>query len=110
VERGKSFVSLRVEVDSLQYVKVPVAATVSGVAHDPTADTVKMAFTDPFTDPVSGDWKTATWETFGTTYYAKCLVGPGGTIQLAAGTYKVWVKVTDSPEIPILPAGRVTIY
>ncbi len=38
------------------------------------------------------------------------LVGPGNTV-LAAGTWTVWVKVTDSPEIPVLQApGVLTIY
>jgi hypothetical protein len=101
---------MKIEIDSLQYVKVPVSAVVDGDAYDPTADTVKMAFTARFTNPVSGDWKSAVWETSGTRYYAKCLVGPGGTVALTAGSYKVWVKVTDSPEAPILPSGELVVY
>lgn len=110
LECGVAGVSLRIEVDSLQYVKVKVSANVNGAAHDPTGDTVKMAFTDRFTNPVAGDWKTAVWETENGSYYAKCLVGPGGTVALAADDYKVWVKVTDSPEVPILPSGTLTVY
>lgn len=102
--------SLRQEADSLQYVKVKVTATVSGAAYDPTSDTVKMAFTAIDTNPVSGDWNTADWETIGSNYYARCLVGPTGTITLAAGTYVVWVKITDNPEIPILRSGSLLVY
>jgi hypothetical protein len=102
--------TLRQEIDSLEYVKVPVSATVSGEAYDPTNDTVQMAFTERYTDPVSGDWKTADWEIVGSTYYARCLVGPGGTVTLTVGDYKVWVKITDNPEVPIKPAGVITIY
>ena len=42
------------------------------------------------------------------TYEACCLVGPGGTVTLTAGViYAIHVKVTASPEIPVIPAGRV---
>jgi len=78
---------------------------------DPTSDTVQMAFVNG--EPTSGDWKTATWEadssTNPTTYYARCLVGPGGTVTLSDGDYQVWVKITDSPEVPVLKAGRLVV-
>jgi hypothetical protein len=102
--------SLSVQDGSLQYVKAPVSAVVDGAAYDPTSDTVQMAFTAVGVDPVSGDWKTAGWETISGRYYARCLVGPGGTIDLAVGSYTVWVKVTDSPEIPILRSGGLRVY
>jgi hypothetical protein len=99
---------------SLQYVGVDVRATLAGVATDPTSDTVKMAFVAPAAIPNSGDWNSATWSTDSTgktpIYTAFCLIGPGGTIALTAGTYAVFVKVTDAPEIPVLPvAGLLTI-
>lgn len=95
---------------SLQYVPVIVTA----VGANPTTDPVAIAFTTPGTDPQSGDWKTASWNTtvtLGTNQYeAQCLVGPGGTVTLATGSYQIWVKVTDNPEVPQLPAGMLTIY
>jgi hypothetical protein len=94
---------------SLQYVKVPVSATVNGVAYDPTSDTVQIAFTPVARDPDSADWLTASWETDGSSYFARVLVGPGGSVQLAAGTFAVWVKVVDDPEVPVLQAGTITI-
>ena len=72
-----------------------------------------MAFTAAGVDPVGGDYKTSSWETDATTtpntYLARCLVGPGGTVALAAGTYEVWVKITDSPEIPVLRSGTLVV-
>lgn len=81
---------------------------------DPTGDTVQMAFLDePPEDaaPASGDWKTASWTTLANParYKAKCLVGPTGAITLTAGTWWVWVKVTDSPETPALYSGRIKV-
>jgi hypothetical protein len=98
---------------SLEYVQVAISAEEAGTAVDPTADTVQMAFIAGATAPVTGDWKTASWTTDPTTYpptyRAQCLVGPSGTVTLAAGTWTVWVKVTDSPEIPVKRAGQIKV-
>lgn len=98
---------------SLEYVRIPVSAKTSGVAVNPTSDSVLMAFPLEGVDPIVGDWKTATWETDASTspstYFARCLVGPAGTITLAVGVYDVWVKITDSPEIPARHAGSLEI-
>lgn len=95
---------------SLQY--VPLVVTCLG--GNPTTDPVAMAFTAPGVDPQPADWKTASWNTTATLganqYLAQCLVGPGGTVTLTNGTYQMWVKVTDNPEIPQLPAGMLSIY
>lgn len=94
-----------------QYVWVDVAATKAGLVYNPTADTVQMAFVAAGTTPVSGDFKSAVWDTDAAhgIYSAGCVVGPGGTTTLSAGVYRVWVKVTDSPEIPIQEAGTLVI-
>ena len=105
----------RLVVSSLskEYVRVRVVAEASGVAVNPTADVVEMAFISGDTEPTSPDWKSASWETDATTdpdtYYARCLVGPGGTVTLADGLYQVWVRVTDSPEIPVKKSGQLQV-
>lgn len=99
--------SLQVSVESRQYVKVPVIAERNGVVIDPTIDPVQMAFPAVGEDPVT--WYAATWETDAVTSAtsARCLVGPGGTVELAVGFYDVYVKITDSPEEPVLRATDV---
>lgn len=98
---------------SLEYVRVPMASERSGAPYDPTADTVQMAFLASAGPPAGGDWKTASWDTdsstYPPTYYAQCLVGPAGTVTLAAGVWSVWVKVTDSPEVPVKRAGQIKV-
>ena len=89
---------------SLDYVQVPVTATQAGTSYNPTADTVQFAFpalTYPVTSP--SVWFSGSWVTFpGPAYWAQCLIGPAnGGASLAIGTYEVWVKVTDSPEVPV---------
>ena len=98
---------------SKEYVKVRISAREDGVVVNPTADTVEMAFTSAEAEPTSPDWKAAEWETNTSTdpdtYWARCLVGPGGTVALTDGTYRVWVRITDSPEIPVLRSGLLII-
>lgn len=96
---------------SLQYVLVPVRAFSEGVAYNPTGDTVQMAFMVAGT-PGSADWKTASWAAdtqVNGVYLAQCLIGPGGTGTLAIGSYTIWLKVVDNPEIPVLPVGGLTV-
>jgi hypothetical protein len=99
---------------STQLVQQEIEATLLGQPHDPTGDVVTMAFmpypssnygTPP--NPGPGDWHAASWETDTAgllpTYWAVCLVGPAnGGLVLAAGRYRIAVKVTDNPEVPAL--------
>jgi hypothetical protein len=103
---------MQISQTSLQYVRVPVTASVLGAAYNPTSDTVQMAFLADGAVPQSGDWKVASWETDVVTgqYRAKCLVGPSGTVTLTAGTYRIFVKISDSPEIPVLEADLLSVF
>ena len=99
---------------SLQYVQVAVMATAAGAPYNPTVDTVAFAFMGGNTNPGPTDWKAGSWD--GTTirqpgaaYQAQCLVGPGGTVTLTAGTYTMWIKITDAPEIPVINVGLLRI-
>lgn len=103
----------QISAASLEYVRVPVRGTTDGAVVDPTGSTVEMAFLRGAAAPGDSDWKTASWDTdTGTTpitYRAQCLVGDGGAVELVAGTYRVWVRVTDSPEVPVKAAGHITV-
>lgn len=101
--------ALKMSSLSTEYVRVAVEVTKDGLLYNPTLDSVQMAFTASGIAPVSGDWKVGSWEVAGTTYWARCLVGPSGAVSLSAGIYDVWVKIMDAPEIPVRKAGSVTI-
>ena len=100
---------------STQYYLVPIAATRLGVAYNPTGDTVQFSFMPtPTQVPGNADWVSGSWDTSSASvlypYSAKCLVGPAGPIiTLGIGTYVVYVKVTDSPEIPAFVVGQLAI-
>ena len=97
-----------------QYVFVPVSVTKEGLPYNPTGDTVVFAFMPTATQvPQLADWQSASWDTDTTNvlypYSAKCLVGPAGAITLGIGTYIVYIKITDNPEIPVLIGGQLQV-
>lgn len=98
VASSKEALRVRIDVDSPP-----------GTQFDPTDDTVEMAFTLNDADPGDDDFIPAQWETNATVnppvFYAACVVGPD---TLTAGnTYTVFVRITDSPEVPIKWCGTV---
>ncbi len=97
---------------STQYVLQPVRAWSQGQPYNPTGLTVQMAFISGWAKPTSLEWNTASWAwttTVNGYYTAQCLVGPDGGVDLAVGTYNIWVQVTGSPEVPVAPTGTLTI-
>lgn len=99
---------MRLSAQTREYVPADVSGVAAGVRIDVSGDVVQMAFPVSEIQPVSGDWKAAIWETDTISepdkYKALCLVGPGGTVALAANTYDVWVKVTHPPELLVRQA------
>lgn len=82
---------------SKEYIKAPVTADV-----DPTDSAVAFAFTDIGAEPADDDWTAGEWVDGETSpYIARILVGPGGDIELDDGRYWCWLRITDSPEIPV---------
>jgi hypothetical protein len=104
---------LTISTASREYVRAKVSAKASGTVVNPTGDTVEIAFLATEDAPSSGDWKTASWDTDTTTdpdtYYAQCLVGTGGAVVLTAGVYNMYVRITDSPEVPVKRSGIVKV-
>jgi hypothetical protein len=96
-----------------RYVVIPVTATgTNGQPISPTTDTVQFAFMpQQGPGPGSGDWHAGSWAT-GTIgpYQAQCLVGPeNGGVVLPIGVYVIWVKITDSPEVPVIQADSLQL-
>lgn len=101
---------------STEYVFVPVSALGTSAPYNPTADVVAFGFiTSPTGTGTPGTWYTGTWFIpTANTYYAACLLGPGGTgtvppVSLAPGIYTVWIRISDSPEIPVRTPGLIQI-
>ncbi len=101
----------RIELSSSsrEFVRVKVSAVESGVSVNPTSDTVEFAFVSIGQDVTDATWTSGAWETSGTTYYARKLVGAGGGLVLADGTYEVWVRINQGVEFPSHKSGLLDI-
>jgi hypothetical protein len=109
-----STASITISHLSTQYVIIPVNAQKSGVSYNPTNDVIQFAFLLNINAyPQLSDWVPGSWDTGSNSLYpylAECLVGPnGGAINLAIGTYNIFLKVTDNPEIPVFLAGMLIV-
>lgn len=100
--------SLRIPLSSTEYVKVPIKVKEDGVFIDPTGFGVKVAFVAANQAPAAEDWLDAQWETSGSDYLARLLVGPEGQT-LAPGSYSVWVQVLGNPEKVVRRSGRLLV-
>ena len=99
---------------STVYYLIPVNATELGVAYDPTALPVAMAFMPTVTQvPQPSDWAAGSWDANPASilypHNAKCLIGPSGTITLGIGTYVVYVMITGDPETPVDIVGQLQV-
>ena len=99
---------------STQYYLVPVSVTQLGLPYDPTGDEVQFAFAPtPTYVPQDADWVAGSWAANAASvlypYSVKCLVGPSGTITLGIGTYVAYVRIQDSPEVPVEIVGQLQI-
>lgn len=69
------------------------------------AQTVTIAVIPADTEPVLGDFGAASW--IGTA--ARSRTAEKATTTYAVGSWDVYVKVADSPETPVLYAGRMLV-
>lgn len=97
---------IRVESSSTQYVWMRVNTTLSDVS----GLLVSMAVMPRGQDPEAGDFKTATWKTGLPFKAAQVMVGPTSAVGvLAEGVYKMFTKVTASPEVPVLESTNCLV-
>lgn len=94
--------------ETLELLKTTVTADVS------PAGTPQFAFTVPGDRPVT--WVDGAWDDdavqIGALFERVALtplIGPGGEVTLTPGDYQVWIRNTDTPEIPVEQFGLLTI-
>jgi len=91
------------------YVRATIdAKDEQGLPRNPTGDTVQVGFS--MSDAAPSTWQAADWVTNTNAnpvqYRARTLLTAG---TLAAGIWTMWVKITDSPEVPVIPADQIRI-
>lgn len=91
-----------------------VEATITSDA-DPTGDVVAWAF--PTTGSRPSSFTAGTWDgvatlvgsTYQTVTASPTIGASGASVELVAGTYDAYVKITDSPEVPVIKAGTILV-
>lgn len=110
---GFQMLTQRVSSLSRERVQIAVRADSDGLPYNPMAATPEMAFLgSSLAEPVAGDWKACNWDvTRLGTYVMQCMVGPGGTVNLAKGSYYAWARLTDaaSGEQPVAQVTRLFV-
>jgi hypothetical protein len=91
--------------ESRESILVPVVLLDDGAVVDPTSLTVTASVVSVGNAP--GTFTPATWDentnTDPDTYAVEVEIGPGSTIgTLERGDWWVYVKITDTPELPVL--------
>ncbi|MFI5814840.1 hypothetical protein ACIA7S_28275 [Streptomyces sp. NPDC051643] len=103
----------RFDRESREFVQATVEATVEGQPYNPTHDVIEFAFTSIGGRPTT--WYPGGWDGTDpipgtTTYKAQALIGPGSNgPTLTPGRYDVFVRITDTPEQPVIPVGQLQI-
>ena len=100
---------MRLEKESIEQMETTVTSTV-----DPTEDVVSWSFPLHGVRPTvwhAGTWQTATGSAGA---YSAVAVSPtvgatGATVVLTAGTYGVYLKITDNPEVPVRRIGPMVV-
>jgi len=91
---------VEIEAGSIEFLKATVTADIT------LDNTVTVALSLTPTSTGAHDWKPASWTgTAGTTREART----DQTLTYAPGTYTVYVKLTDTPEVPIIAAYAVIV-
>lgn len=94
---------MRLSAESTEYLKTVVTAD-----YDVVDDVVEWAFLASSASPADATtWIVGDWAPSSTN--ARLLVGPDGH-ELAVGEYSVWLRINDSPEIPVRRIGYLTIF
>jgi len=76
---------------------------------------VEMAFTVFGENPTDSDWITAAWEDEPNSdgeYLAYAEIGPNSPTQLelAAGLYRIWLRITLATETPVIGGDTINVY
>lgn len=97
----------RINSLSKEYVVVQVSTNPGGAAINTAVATVEFAF---ITEGEPSSWTSGEWTTSGQNTYARILVGTGSTVgALANGTYTVWLRISQTPEVVVRPAGTLVV-
>lgn len=89
---------------SRDYIHVPLTSW-SGDVADPTTLPVSLAITTGSAEPGEAAWTAATWTTHNGTHHARALFADLVANPQPGTTYRLWMRLTAEPEVPVLYSG-----
>jgi hypothetical protein len=94
---------IQLPATTVEYIRIPVSATVAAGAVNPTNLTLEAQLVEGNGPPLDGQWDSASWETISGVHYARVLVSG-----LERGhRYRVFIRISDNPEQTVHLAGAV---
>lgn len=94
--------------ESTQYIYVQITSSIVATPYNPTSLPVAVAITPPNVPPTV--FTTAAWLAGQAVPTVKFLIGPlNGGMVLAPGDYDVYIQITNTPEVPVIPSGHLRI-
>jgi hypothetical protein len=100
---------LTIPYTTQEYILLPLTSW-SGDVADPTTLSVSIAIITPGTDPTSGQYVAASWVTQSGVYKARVLWQTAVPNAAAHTVYDAWLKISSSPETPVMYAGPIRTY
>lgn len=89
-----------------EYIHVPLTEW-SGDVDDPATLTAEIAIIPTDGEPASGDYVPASWVTEDGVHMARVLWQTAVESPLPRTVYRVWLRITSTPEVPVLLAGQI---
>lgn len=99
----------RIPETSLEFVEFQVTSDDNPTGNIVEVAALSTANSTEYGEPVETDWVTAAWVTRNGKHYVQALVGPTSTLELDAGDYWLWTRITADPERPVRNVGLVII-
>jgi hypothetical protein len=97
---------LKIAYTTDEYIKVPLTEWEPSIV-DPTTLDVELAIITGNTDPLEADWVAAAWVTESAVVKAQALWSDLVAVPAARTSYVVWMRVTATPESPVLHCGTL---
>ncbi len=97
---------LKIAYTTEEYIKVPLTEWAPSILN-PTTLPVELAVITGSGEPLEADWVTAAWVTESSVVKAQALWSDLVAVPVARTSYVAWMRVTATPELPVLHCGTI---
>lgn len=101
--------TLLIPYTTVDYILIPLIEWDASIA-DPTTLPVEMAIITSGGNPSNGDYHSAAWITVGTVVKARLLWTTAVPSPAQNADYAAWLRITASPQIPVIGPAPIRTY